>query len=72
MKREKILAVMNRLDLQKTENGLLTYAVLEELWDEGLKKATELIEAGRDHCILNDKGECTKCLGQLLAELNIE
>lgn len=40
-KEDKILEVMHRLSLQKTENGLLTYAVLGEIWDAALEWAED-------------------------------
>ena len=45
--------------------------LIQEAKQLGLRTATELIEAGWSHCILNDKEECAKCLSQLLVELNI-
>jgi hypothetical protein len=48
----EILSIMHRLGLKKIENGLLTYAVLEELWDKafdiGYKQAEVEIEKEED------------------------
>ena len=43
-KEDKILGIMHRLGLQKTENGLTTYIALREIWDTAQESLMQELE----------------------------
>ena len=53
-KESTILEAMHRLGLDKVENGLLTFAVLEKVWDTAYEEAIEVMEQqGVPHSLEN-------------------